>query len=116
MDERSALFVRLPSPLVSRLDAHIRADGRTKQAVVEDLLSSQLAVDANVELHDDEILDLTAVAAFLRVDESDVLDRIATGDFPARRFGDQWRCSRAAVLTWLAGTDPPTTRPTGFSA
>ena len=115
-DPRSALFVRLPAPLVGRLDARIRADGRTKQAVVEDLLATQLAVDANVEVRDDEILDLAGVAELLGIGEEDVLARIADGDFPARRFGDQWRCSRTAILTWLAGTDPLTTRSTGFSA
>ncbi len=116
MEGRSALFVRLPDRLVSQLDARIRADGRTKQAVVEDLLASQLAVDASVEVRDDEILDLAGAATLLGITESDVLERIAEGDFPARRFGEQWRCSRTAILTWLAGTDPITPRPTGFSA
>jgi hypothetical protein len=115
-DQRSALFVRLPAPLVGRLDAHIRSEGRTKQAVVEDLLAAQLSVDANVDVRDDEILDLAGVASLLAIGEADVLARIADGDFPARRFGDEWRCSRTAILTWLAGTDPVTPRSTGFSA
>lgn len=115
-DARSALFVRLPTPLVNRLDHRIRDDGRTKQAVVEELLAAQLAVDASVELRDDEILDLAATAALLRVEESEVLERIRSGDFPARRFGDEWRCSRTAILAWLAGTDPVTERTTGFAS
>jgi hypothetical protein len=114
-DSRAALFVRLPTALISQLDARIRADGRTKQAVVADLLGSQLAVDADVDVHDDEILDLEGAARLLLVDPDDVLARIAEGDFPARRFGDRWRCSRSAILTWLAGTDPAHPRPTGFS-
>jgi hypothetical protein len=119
-DDRTALFVRLPAPLLGRLEARIRAEGRTKQSVVEQLLASQLNVAVDVEatdeIHDDEILDLAGTAALLRVDEGDVLARIAEGDFPARRFGEAWRCSRTAVLAWLAGTDPVGRRATGFSA
>ncbi len=32
-----------------------------------------------------------------------------------RRFGEAWRFSRSAVIAWLAGTDPVTQRPTGFT-
>jgi hypothetical protein len=110
--DRAALFVRLPSQLASRLDAQVEAAGRSKQAVVSDLLAAQL--DVHVGTMDEEVLDLAETAALLRVDESEVLRRIGNGDFPARRLGDSWRCSRAAVLTWLAGTDPLTPRPTGF--
>ena len=46
--------------LATRLDAHIRMAGRTKQAVVEELLAAQLEVAADVEVRDDEILDLVA--------------------------------------------------------
>ena len=60
--------------------------------------------------------DLAGAATLLGIAESDLLARIADGDFPARRFGDAWRCSRTAILTWLAGTDPVVSRPTGFSA
>lgn len=109
--ERSPLFVRLPETLLTRLEQRIEEDGRTKQAVVEDLLASQLDDDA-----DDEILDLTGAATLLRVDERAVLDRIREGDFPARRFGDEWRCSRSAILAWLAGTDPLTPRAPGFAS
>lgn len=108
-DIRSPLFVRLPASLLTRLDDRIQDEGRTKQAVVEDLIANQLDAPA-----DDEILDLPGVAALLRVDESAVLDRIRDGDFPARRFDDGWRCARSAVLAWLAGTDPVTPRATGF--
>lgn len=113
MSDREALFVRLPSRLALQLDAHIQADGRTKQAVVTDLLATQL--DAPTGHDDEEILDLMAVAALLRVSESDVLARIVDGNFPARRFGKVWRCSRNAVMAWLAGTDPVTQRSTGFT-
>lgn len=111
--DRSPLFVRLPVPLLGRLDTRIAADGRTKQAVVEDLLASQLGRPTRP---DDEILDLAEVATMLRVSDAVVLERIAQGDFPARRFGDDWRVSRSAVLAWLHGTDATTDRPTGFAS
>ena len=112
--ERAPLFVRLSTPLLAELDDHIRAAGRTKQAVVEELLASQLRV--SVRPDDEEILDLAAVAAMLRVDEAEVLDRIAAGDFPARRFGGEWRASRSAVIAWLHGTDPVADRHPGFAS
>ncbi len=64
---------------------------------------------------DDEILDLSGVAALLRVSEASILDRVAHGGFPARRFGPDWRISRTAVTAWLHGTDPTTDRSTGFA-
>jgi len=112
--ERAPLFVRLSIPLLSELDARIQADGRTKQAVVEDLLASQLGTERRPD--HDEILDLASVAALLRVGEDEVLDRIAAGDFPARRFGEEWRASRTAVIAWLHGTDSLTDRRAGFAA
>lgn len=113
-NERAPLFVRLSAPLAAELDQHIRAAGRTKQAVVEELLASQLRVAVHPD--DEEILDLPAVAAMLRVTEAGVLDRIANGDFPARRFDTEWRASRTAVIAWLHGTDPVSERSTGFAA
>ena len=113
--ERSPLFVRLPAALLTRLDDRIELDGRTKQAVVEDLLTTQLDAGDTADTID-EIIDLAGAAALLRVDQQAVLDRIREGDFPARRLGDEWRCSRAAILAWLAGTDPLTPRAPGFAS
>ena len=109
---RAPLFVRLSEPLLTELDARIEVDGRTKQAVVEDLLARQLRTPATQG--DGDMVDLATLAAILQIDERDVLDRIATGDFPARRFGNEWRFSRSAVTAWLHGTDPITDRTTGF--
>ena len=118
--DRAPLFVRLPAPLLTELDARIEVDGRTKQAVVEDLLAQQLqaprreVIDAD-DAVDADIVDLAGVTALLGVDEHDVLERIAAGDFPARRFGDRWRFSRAAIAAWMHGTDPIDDRRTGFN-
>lgn len=115
--DRAPLFVRLPAPLLTDLDARIEIDGRTKQAVVEDLLTQQLQAPPSeaVDAVDADVVDLAVVAELLRVSERDVLDRIALGDFPARRFGDQWRCSRTAIAAWLHGTDPIDDRRPGFN-
>ena len=129
MAERSALFVRLPADLATRLDAHIGSVGRSKQAVVTDLLTAQLGAEgqahtasrdpgelAGVETETiGSVVDLEQVANLLKVSTTDVMARIADGDFPARRFGDSWRFSRPAVLAWLAGTDPIHDRETGFA-
>lgn len=111
--DRAPLFVRLPAPLLTELDARIETDGRTKQAVVEDLLTQQLQAPSSDDIAD--IVDLATMAALLGVGERDVLDRIAVGDFPARRFGAQWRFSRTAVTSWLHGTDPIDDRRPGFN-
>lgn len=115
MVERAALYVRLPSALTSAIDARTHATGMTKQAVVEELLSTAID-DPSAARPDDDVVDLEAVAALLSVTEDDVLARIAEGDFPARRIGGKWRFSVSAVRAWLAGTDPVKPRKTGFAA
>ncbi len=96
---RIAISAKVPVRLAQRIDQRTRAEGRTKQAVIQDLLSRQLDGEER------DILDLEGTAEMLGVSEHALLDRIAKGDFPARRFGDEWRCSRRAVLEWLNGTD-----------
>ena len=107
----TALFVRVPESLASELTARSQAQGRSKQAVVTELLSNGAQP---TRADSDVIMDLEETASMLGVSTSDILERIADGDFPARRFGSNWRCSRAAVLTWMAGTDPTADHPTGF--
>ena len=96
---RIAISAKVPVRLAQRIDQRSRAEGRTKQAVIQDLLSRQLDGEER------DILDLEATAELLGISEHALLDRISKGDFPARRFGDEWRCSRQAVLDWLSGTD-----------
>lgn len=96
---KAAISAKVPVKLAQRIEQRTRAEGRTKQAVIQDLLTKQLDGDER------DILDLTATAELLGVSENALLERIAKGDFPARRFGEEWRCSRGAVLEWLNGTD-----------
>ena len=107
----TALFVRVPESLASELTARSQAQGRSKQAVVTELLSGGVG---HTPVDPAEILDLDQTASMLGVSPADVLERIEDGSFPARRFGSNWRCSRAAVLTWMAGTDPTAHRQPGF--
>jgi excisionase family DNA binding protein len=51
----------------------------------------------------------------LRVAPALVELRIADGGIPARRFGAEWRISRAALVEWLAHGDVAA-RDTGFAA
>ena len=94
--------------LAQRIEQRTLAEGRTKQAVIQELLTKQLDGDER------EILDLRATAEMLGISERALLERIARGDFPARRFGEEWRCSRGAVLEWLNGTDEISRRGHGW--
>ena len=61
-----------------------------------------------------EVLDLDEAAALLRVRPEAVRDLAEAQRIPARRVGDTWRFSRAALLEWLkAGelTGAPRTSP-----
>lgn len=116
-DELTALFVRVPKGLAEELSAVAEQTGRTKQSVVTELLASgtSSAENHSVPRDLDDVLDMAGVCALLSVGPDDVLKRLADGDFPGRRLGSDWRFSRSAVMAWLAGTDPVTDRPVGFS-
>lgn len=96
---RIAISTKVPVRLARAIEQRTVAEGKTKQAVISDILSKQLDGDER------DIMDLPGTADMLGVSEQALLERIARGDFPARRFGDEWRCSRGAVLDWLNGTD-----------
>ncbi len=113
-DDRTALFVRVPTALATDLDERSRASGRSKQDLVSELLAADGPDDSASRGRRSDVLDLEGVAAMLRVDPAEVMQRVAAGDFPARRFGVTWRFSRSAVLDWLDGNDPIEDRPTGF--
>ena len=61
-----------------------------------------------------EVLTLEELADWLQLDPEAVLVRVAAAELPGRRFGDEWRFARQAVLAWLEGTDPPERAPAGF--
>jgi excisionase family DNA binding protein len=88
--------------------------GRTKQAVVTDLVEAAVGSTSKPK-SDDDVLDLDGVAELLRVRPEQVVGRVGDGDLPGRRFGDQWRFSREAVMRWLDGADKSGARKPGFT-
>ena len=114
MVERAALFVRLPAEVMASVDELVRATGRTKQALVTDLVAAAVGPVAKLDI-DHTVLDLDEVAELLRLRPEQVVARVGDGDLPGRRFGDEWRFSREAVMRWLDGADKSGTRKPGFS-
>lgn len=116
------VFIRLPENQADRLDRACAAQHMTKQAFVSSAVLSRLdGVDAHTSLvagdcQPDVVLTLEEVAALLRLDESAVRTRVEAGDLPGRRFGDEWRFSRAGVMSWLAAAEEHGRRAAGFEA
>ena len=129
MTDQSPLFVRLPSSAAERLDRAAFALGTSKKDVVTALLERHVDPDSPggldslrrvlVEAGEPElvvgrhafrpaeqpdVLDAAHVAELLQVAEADVVALAEAGELPARRIGEAWRFSRAAVLDWLGGS------------
>lgn len=119
-EPRAALFVRIPAAQARKLDSRARALGRTKQDVVADLLATSLApldpppVGPPPQSSPDDVLTLDELAELFKLGAATVMARADAGELPGRRFGDQWRFSRRAVLAWLDGSDGPERTPPGF--
>jgi Helix-turn-helix domain len=108
-EDRVPLFVRLPRAQSSALDELVHASGRRKQQLVSEMLADQLAVgriDISEGAADDEVLTLEEAAALLRVPLAAFRARALAGDLPGRAFEGEWRFSRAALLGWLAESEP----------
>jgi excisionase family DNA binding protein len=115
-DERIALFVRVPAATATRLEEVVRAAGRSKQDLVTDFIDLQLNAREGGSTNDAsaDILTTDEVCAFLRIDLASVEERLRAGDIPARRFGNEWRFSKAAILRWLDGNDSSDVRSVGY--
>jgi excisionase family DNA binding protein len=103
-EERVPLFVRLPREQAAALERLTHETGRRKQHIVSELLADRLEVDriGPGEARSRDVLTLAEVAQLLRVPVEQVRTRAERGDLPGRRFGEDWRFARAAVLAWLA--------------
>ena len=83
--------------------------GQSKRQLIEDAVREHLGDEGltvgRVALRENppEILTAPEAAAFLRVDESELLSAAVEGELPGRAIGDEWRFSRAALLAWLRG-------------
>lgn len=119
-EPRAALFVRIPAAQARQLDSRARALGRTKQDVVADLLATSFTSDVTPPVDHgppdapDDVVTLDELAGLLKLDPAAVVVRVDAGELPGRRFGNQWRFSRRAVLAWLDGSDTPERTPAGF--
>lgn len=108
------MFVRLPTAVMASVDELVRVTGRTKQALVTDFVEAAVGSAPKLDLAC-SVLDLEEVAELLRLRPEQVVARVGDGDLPGRRFGDEWRFSREAVMRWLDGADKPGARKPGFS-
>ena len=118
MVEKAALFVRLPTEVMASVDELVKMTGRTKQALVTEFVEAAVASPFGAGSKPDSgsaVLDLDEVAALLRLRPEQVVARVGDGDLPGRRFGDEWRFSKEAVMRWLDGADKPKARKPGFS-
>jgi excisionase family DNA binding protein len=116
--DRVPLYVRLPREQAAALDRMVDATGQRKQQLVSDLLSDRLVLGRaevvpssemplNSEPPPGEVLTLDEAAGFLRVPVEAVRERAARGELPGRRFGEEWRFARSALLAWLLEGDRP---------
>ena len=117
--DRTPLYVRLPSNQAAALDRLAQATGRAKQHLVSELLGDRLTTGTRqlsvgrVELARgsdtpvDEVLTLEEVAVLLKVPPDAVQSHAEKGGLPGRRFGNDWRFARVAVLGWLADGEQP---------
>ncbi len=107
-EDRVPLFVRLPREQSAALERLATTTGRRKQHLVSEMLADQLAV-GHIEFAEgalgEEVLTLEEAAALLRLPVEAVRASAVAGDLPGRAFGDEWRFSRAALLSWLAGEE-----------
>ena len=115
--EMRALFVRLPAAQVAEIDEAAARLRTTKQALVGSLLATRLPGTVGVAeplAGAPDVLTFDELVELLRLPADAVRARVEAGDLPGRRFGDEWRFARHAVLAWLSGSDA--SRHTGFGA
>jgi excisionase family DNA binding protein len=132
-----ALFVRLPTAAVERLDRAAEALGMRKKDLVAGLVSRYVDPDSPAGLDalgslstreitlgvvepasmrgaysfqpydPPEVMTAAQAAAFMQIGEAAVIELAAAGKLPGRRVDGGWRFSRAALLAWLATPERP---------
>ncbi len=126
-----ALFVRLPTVAVDKLDRAALALGMRKKDLVAGLVARYVDPDSpralnalgTLSIHKvsaepgepaatvgsysfqaydpPEIMNAGQAAHFLQIDEAVVLEMAEAGKLPGRKLGEDWRFSRAALVAWL---------------
>jgi excisionase family DNA binding protein len=121
MQDRTALYVRIPTDVAEKLDRAAFELKRSKQDLVAGLVSAadpDTLRRVTVETTDDsiaighaafrpappppEVLTVAQLAEWLQVDEAAIAELAESGELPGRRLGGEWRFAREAVLDWLA--------------
>lgn len=131
-----ALYVKLPATAVDKLDRAAETLGMRKKDLVAGLVTKYVdpdtargldelgrlsqpqrgaildgagATPGSYSFRADELPDvLTAEQAgvFLQLDEAAVRELAESRQLPGRKLAGQWRFSRAALLDWLATSEP----------
>jgi excisionase family DNA binding protein len=121
MQQRTPLYVRLPTPEAEKLDRAAFELKTSKQDLVAGLVATYGDVDTMrrviVETTEDglavghaafrpfsppDVLTVAELASWLQVDEPAVAELAEQGDLPGRKLAGEWRFAREAVLDWLA--------------
>ncbi len=109
---QTPLYVRLSADPARRLQNAVAASGKSKRQRVEESVGAHLS-DAGLVLGSaslreqlPEVLTAGEAASLLRVSERQLLQAAEQGQLPAGRIGKEWRFSRAALDSWLAGPTP----------
>ena len=118
--DTAALFVRIPEAQARALDRLAFESGRSKQAVVSELLSHSMGSQPvegrpvrgrereplvgwhSFRAYETDVLTLEGVAELLAVEPEVIAELASRGELPGRRIGGAWRFARSAVLEWLA--------------
>jgi excisionase family DNA binding protein len=109
--EVKPLFVRVAATAADRLDQAASETGQSKRRLVESAVHSYIGEDglvlgrASLNESAPEVLTEAEAAAFLRIEEADLLAAVEKGEVPARKIAGEWRFSREALVGWLAGAD-----------
>jgi hypothetical protein len=91
------------------LESAVSVSGKTKRQLIEDAVGEHLSDEglvvgrASLREQLPEVLTLGEAAAFLRIDEPQLLEASVSGELPGRVIAGEWRYSRAALVSWLGG-------------
>ena len=130
-----ALFVRLPTAAVEKLDRAAEVLGIRKKDLVAGLVSRYVDPDSPRGLttlgalstreiglnpgdsgatrgsysfrpyDPPEVMTAAQAAQFLQIDEAALIEMAVAGKLPGRRLGAGWRFSRAGLVEWLSTPD-----------
>lgn len=125
-----ALYVRLPALAVDKLDRASETLGISKKDLIAGLVTKYVDPDSRSGLQllgglrftvDDnkpgptmgrysfqsydppEVMNVAQTSELLQLEPGIVLELAEAGKLPGRKLGTEWRFSRSAVITWLAG-------------